>query len=150
MFTNKPCPPSSRCWPNNKEKVNNMNALNVMFNHRPEFENLFNSEFENLLKYNIYSAHKNVRSETTKDGFNIYIIAAGAKKEKIQITLNANNYLRVQYAATPDTLSESFHYSIPLGRVKVTNYSATYEDGIIKISLITGDVKPDTIKIPLA
>lgn len=141
MFINKPCPPNSRCWPNNKEEVNNMNALDMMFS-RPEFENLF--------KYNIYSTHKNVRSESTKDGFNIYVIAAGAKKEKIQITLNTNNYLSVQYTATPDALSESFHYSIPLGRVRVTNYSATYEDGIIKISLVTGDVKSDTIKIPLA
>ena len=118
-----------------------MNALDMMFN-RPEFENLF--------KYNIYSTHKNVRSESTKDGFNIYVIAAGAKKEKIQITLNANNYLSVQYTAMPDALSESFHYSIPLGRVRVTNYSASYEDGIIRINLITGQTTPDLIKIPLA
>lgn len=118
-----------------------MNALDVMFN-RPEFENLF--------KYNIYSTHKNVRSESTKDGFNIYVIAPGARKDKIEITLNSTNYLSVRYTGTPDALSESFHYSIPLGRVRVTNYSATYVDGIIKISLTTGDNVPDLVKIPVA
>ena len=117
------------------------NALDAIFDRK---------EFENLFKYNIYSTHRNVRSESTKDGFNIYVIAPGARKDKIQITLNSNNCLNVQYNASPDALSDSFYYSIPLGRVKVTNYSASYEDGIIRINLTTGQTTPDLIKIPLA
>lgn len=81
-----------------------------------------------------------------KDGiYTATIDCAGADKSKFSVSINRANELVVSYPATDGFRCRSFSYYFPLGKVSVTDTTATYVDGVLTVTVNT-QKSTDTIR----
>jgi HSP20 family protein len=127
--------------------------LQNTFNNRDLdfFDSLFGEVFGSASLTRAYDVHKPQVKETDND-YQIVLAAPGIKKEDLDIHVKDNKItisydVRDKESAYSYTSQYSKSYSIP-HTCNIKKIAATYEDGVLKISIPKGDqTKTHQIKI---